>query len=160
MKKTRRTVISLVTATLAMLATAGAATAEVETARSATVLGRAEIDTHDPYTVFEFSVHAKGNGRSGEGVVWITHHNDDQIAWMVARVDCVRAEGSVAVVTAVVSDTQDFPPASPGEHIALAVRDNGSQDTMSFASREQVRKCHTSEEPDYPITRGDFRFLN
>jgi hypothetical protein len=163
MKKTQRAVISLVTATFAMLATAGAATSEVETPRRVAVLGQAEIDTIDPYSVFEFSVHAQGNGRSGEGVVWMTHHNDEQIAWMVARVDCVRADGPVAVVTAVVSDAQDFPPASVGEHIAVAVRDNstqGTQDTMSFASREQVTKCRTSVAPDYPVTRGDFRVLN
>lgn len=160
MRKPQRTLISAVTATFAMLATAGAATSEVETARSASVLGHAEIEIVDPYSVFEFSVHAQGDGRSGTGVVWMTHHNDEQIAWMVARVDCVRVNGPVAVVTAVVSDTQDFPVASPGEHIALAVRDNGGQDAMSFASREQVTRCRTSVAPDYPVTRGDFRVLN
>ncbi|WP_143101862.1 hypothetical protein [Amycolatopsis marina] len=144
---------------VAMLAMAGAASSEAETSRNVAVLGHAEIDTHDPYSVFGFTVHAQGNGRSGKGVVWMSHHNDEQIAWMVARVDCVRTKGKVAVVTAVVSDAQDFPPARPGESIALAVRDNGSQDTLSFASREQATRCHTAQEPDHPITRGDFRIL-
>lgn len=159
MNKTWRTVICMLTAVFAMLATAGAAASDAEATRSVAVLGKAEIDTHDPYSVFEFSLHARGDGRSGEGVMWMSHHNDELVGWMVARVDCVRSKGRLVVVTAVVSDAQDFAPAVPGDPIALTVRDNGGQDTLSFASREQVTTCHMSREPEFPITRGDFRVL-
>ncbi|OLF17423.1 hypothetical protein BU204_11655 [Actinophytocola xanthii] len=151
--------LGTLTAALAMLTTTGAATADVEAAPSVAVLGSAEKEIHDPYSVFEFSVHARGDGRSGEGVLWMSHHNDELVGWMVARVDCVRSVGSRAVVTAVVSDAQDFAPAAPGDSIALTVRDNGGQDTLSVASREQVTTCHMSREQEFPVTRGDFRIL-
>ncbi|WP_158892114.1 hypothetical protein [Amycolatopsis anabasis] len=154
MKKTAKTAICLA---IALLATAGAATAEAGAARGGSVLGNAEIDTHNPESVFEFSVHAQGDGRSGRGVVWMSHHNDERIGWMVARVDCVRVEGPVGVVTAVVSDAEDFAVASPGEPIALTVRDNGTKDAISFTSPEQVKRCHGAREPGREITRGDFR---
>jgi hypothetical protein len=159
MNKTGRTVIGTLTAAIAMLATGGAVAADVEAAPHVAVLGSAEFETHDPYSVFEFSVHARGDGRSGEGVLWMSHHNDELVGWMVARVDCVRSVGPRAVVTAVVSDAQDFAPAVPGDRIALTVRDNGDQDTLSFASREQVTTCHMSREREFPITSGDFRVL-
>ncbi|OLF13481.1 hypothetical protein BU204_27175 [Actinophytocola xanthii] len=151
--------IGTLTAALAMLGTTGAATATVQAAPHVAVLGSAKFDTHDPYSVFEFSVHARGDGRSGTGVLWMSHHNDESVGWMVARVDCVRPVGARAVVTAVVSDAQDFAPAAPGDRVALTVRDNGVKDTLSVASREQVRTCHMSPEPEFPITRGDFRVL-
>jgi hypothetical protein len=142
-------------AAAALLSTAG--TAGAATTGTASVLGHAEIDTQDPASTFEFSVHAQGNGRSGQGVVWMSHHDDTRIGWMVARVDCVRVVGSLGIVTGVVSDAQNFAVASPGEPIALTVRDNGTADTLSFASREQAQRCHRSPDQETQVSRGDFR---
>lgn len=145
--------ICLLGVTAFALSTVG--TAAAAPARGS-VLGSAEIELSDPYSVFEFSVHAQGDGRSGQGVVWLAHHDDQHVAWMVARVDCVRVAGSVGVVTGVVSDAQDFAVAAPGDPIALTVRD-GAKDSVSFASGEDARKCGRSPAPAHEITRGDFR---
>lgn len=155
-----RALVNVMAAAGMILVTAGSAAADVETAQRASVLGTAEIHTHDPHSVFEFSVHAWGDGRSGTGAVWLSHHDDEQIGWLVARVDCVRVTGSLGVVTAVVSDAQDFSGAAPGDPIALAVRDhdtNGTRDSLRFAAREQAEKCHTPETTEHEISRGDFR---
>lgn len=145
--------MGLIGATAAILATA--APADGEATRRVSVLGHAEIDTHNPNSVFEFSIHATGRGRSSSGVVWVSHHDDTRIGWMVARVNCVRVIGKIGVVTAVVSDAQDFAIAAPGDPIALTVRDNSTGDTISVASRHQVRECHMSRTPAHEIDRGD-----
>ncbi|AXB47002.1 hypothetical protein A4R43_34925 [Amycolatopsis albispora] len=147
--------IGLLGATALLLATVG--TAAAAPARDVSVLGNAEVELQDPYSVFEFSVHAHGNGHSGQGVLWLAHRDDERIGWMVARIDCVRVAGSLGVVTGVVSDAQDFAVASPGEPIALTVRDDGTKDGVSFASREEVTRCGKSPVPLHPITSGDFR---
>ncbi|MBN6036554.1 hypothetical protein [Amycolatopsis sp. 195334CR] len=150
----KRALITLLGATALALSTVGTAAA----ATGGSVLGGAEIELTDPYSVFEFSVHASGDGRAGQGVVWLAHRDDQRIGWMVARVDCVRVTGSLGVVTGVVSDAQDFAVAAPGDPIALTVRD-GAKDSISFASREEARKCGRSPAPAHEITRGDFRVL-
>ncbi|QFU93761.1 hypothetical protein [Amycolatopsis sp. YIM 10] len=150
----RKLTIGLLGATALVLSTVG--TAAAAPAPGGSVLGSAEIELTDPYSVFEFSVHARGDGRSGQGVVWLAHRDDQQIGWMVARVDCVRVTGSLGVVTGVVSDAQDFAVAAPGDPIALTVRD-GATDSVSFASREEARKCGRSTAQPHEITRGDFR---
>lgn len=156
MNKTRKTLISLTGAAAVLVATAGAAPADVETGRTVSVLGTAAIDITTPESTFEISVHARGDGRSGAGVIWISHHNDEVIGWMVARVDCVRIDGGLGVVTAVVSDAEDFAVAGPGDQVALTVRDSGTKDRASFASREQAAKCQKSRDQEFEITRGDF----
>ncbi|WP_156050764.1 hypothetical protein [Allokutzneria albata] len=148
MRKTTRAFPGMATALITMLTVAMPATA----GNTASVVGRAEIDTHDPVSTFEFTVHA----RAGRGVVWIAHHDDEQIGWLVARVDCVRVTGGIGVVTAIVSDAQDFSGATPGDPISLTVRDDRAGDRLGFASREQVRRCH-GLEPTHGITRGDLR---
>lgn len=158
MTKTMQAAIGVIGAAAAVLALAApAAQADSESARHVSVLGHAEIDTHNPDSVFEISIHATGRGRSASGVVWMSHHNDARIGWMVARVDCVRVLGKVGVVTAVVSDAQDFAVAAPGDPIALTVRDNPTLDSMRFASRHQAQQCRIPRTPEQEITRGDFR---
>lgn len=160
MNNTCKTVTALVTAMASILATTSTATAEGETTRDVSVLGTAAIAIPVPASVFEISVHARGDNHSGTGVFWMSHHNDERIGWMVARVDCVRTEGRVGIVTAVVSDAQDFAVASPGDPIALTVRDNGRHDIVSFASREQVTRCQMPRTDEIRITSGDLRVGN
>lgn len=120
------------------------------------VVGSAEIDTVDVPSTFDFRVQARGDGRSGSGVIILTHHNETMISWAVARVDCVRRYGrSVVVVTGVVGDAQDFAAAGPGDPISLSVRD-GSPDLIGFGSGDGVRPCR-GPLPDRPVDRGDFR---
>ncbi|MEV6909945.1 hypothetical protein [Amycolatopsis sp. NPDC051071] len=156
MNKTRKVLVTLSMAAVTLLG-AGAA-ADAAPGRTVSMTGRAELDTQDPLTTFEFMVHAKGNGRTGDGVVWMAHHVGDQLAWLVARVDCVRVEGNVGTVTATVTDAEAFTGAVPGDPISLTVRDNGTKDVIAFGSREQVeRKCQAAAGQALEITRGDFR---
>lgn len=128
-------------------------TAEAGT-RSVSVVGYAAIDIPEPASTFDFRVHARGNGRSGEGVVWLSHHDDTRIAWAVARVDCVRRIGRVVIITGVVGDAQDFAAAEPGDAISLSVRDGGP-DQIGFVSGDEVTRCH-GLVPERAIDRGDF----
>ncbi|GAB3479297.1 hypothetical protein GCM10027521_14240 [Amycolatopsis cihanbeyliensis] len=153
----RKAAIGMSVAAIAMLGTAAAATAGAEVSRNVSVLGRAEIDTHDPASVFDISVHAWGNGHSGKGVIWMSHHYAEQVGWLVARVDCVRSEGPLGIVTAVVADAQDFAGITPRDPINLTVRDNGTKDSLAFASGEQVKRCHRSRTREHEIARGDFQ---
>lgn len=141
------------------LATAVALLAFTPTAEAATstvsVIGEAEIAIPEPASTFDFRVHASGDGHSGTGVIWLSHHNDTRIGWAVARVDCVRRHGQVAILTGVVGDAQDFAVAGPGDPISLTIRD-GAPDMLGFASREQVTRCQ-GPKPGQPITTGDFR---
>ena len=116
---------------------AQAASPQPSGGRPLSVIGAAEIDTVEPPSTFDFRVQAGGDGRSGSGVIFLTHHNDNQISWAVARVDCVRRYGRDVVVTGVVGDTQDFAVADPGDRVSVAVRD-GSPDSLGFGSRDQV----------------------
>ncbi len=154
MTKTRKILVSLSVAAITLSGTAAAAAHP----RSSSITGRAELDTRDPLTTFEFTIHAEGNGRTGEGVVWMAHHVSGEIGWLVARVDCVRVDGATATVTGVVTDAGDFTGAGPGDPISLTVRDNGTKDVIAFGSREQVqRKCQAAAGRSAEITRGDFR---
>lgn len=142
------------------LATAAALLTFTSTAHAGTqpasVVGSAEVDTDTvPVTTFDIRLHAHGDGRSGNGVIWLTHHDDTRIAWAVARVDCVRRQGATVVVTGVVGDAQDFAVAGPGDPVSVTVRD-GDPDLVGLASREQVTRCH-GPRPTSPVTRGDFR---
>lgn len=143
-----------------MLSLSHVASAALQAAapRPVSVVGVAEVDTDTvPVTTFDIQVHARGDGRSGEGVIWLTHRDDTRIAWAVARVDCVRRQGGTVMVTGVVGDAEDFAIAAPGDRISVSVRD-GDPDLIGVGSREQVTHCH-GPLPTATVTRGDFRIV-
>lgn len=147
----------LLAAIAALLALAPTAVATPSVADAATgavsVVGTGYVDLTDPPTTFEFQVHAHGDGRTGRGVLWLTHSNDDLISWAVARVDCVRRHGRAVVVTGRVDDAQDFA-VGPGDPISVSVRD-GDPDLIGFGSGNQVRPC-LGPPPNQAVSRGDF----
>jgi hypothetical protein len=134
---------------------AQAAPDQASSGRPVSVIGAAEIDTVEPPATFDFRVQASGDGRTGSGVIFLTHHDDARISWAVARVDCVRRSGRDVVVTGVVGDAQDFAVAGPGDRVSVSVRD-GSPDRLGFGSRDQVTRCR-GPLPDRAVDRGDFR---
>ncbi|MFC0105126.1 hypothetical protein [Kibdelosporangium aridum] len=114
------------------------------------VVGYAQIDTAtEPVTVFEFAVDA----RDDRGVVWIAHRGDTQMGWLVARVDCVRTDDQVGVVTGVVSAPHDVP-AVRGDRIAVTVRDSVI-DRISVGP--STGRCHAGPAQELAVSRGDFR---
>ncbi|WP_409497202.1 hypothetical protein [Amycolatopsis sp. cmx-11-12] len=156
MNKMKKALAGVSVAVVALVGTGAAAVAE--SARTVSMTGRAELDTQNPLTTFEFTVHAKGNGRTGEGVLWMAHHVHGGLSWLVARVDCVRVEGAVGTLTGVVTDAEAFTGAVAGDPVSLTVRDNGTKDLVAFGSREQVtRRCAPAAGQAMEITRGDFQ---
>ena len=123
--------------------------------RPVSVIGAAELDTAEPPTTFDFRVQATGDGRTGHGLIFLTHHDQTRISWAVARVDCVRRYGRAVVVTGVVGDAQDYAVAGPGDRVSLSVRD-GAPDLIGFGFRDQVRRCR-GPLPDRQVDRGAFR---
>ncbi|RJQ79464.1 hypothetical protein D5S17_10675 [Pseudonocardiaceae bacterium YIM PH 21723] len=120
-------------------------------------MGQAELDIHDPDSVFRYAVRARGDGRTGDGVLWISHHHGAQFSWLVAAVTCVRGTGSTAAVTAKVIDSRDMPIAAPGVPIAFTVRDNGTKDRISVTFGQSVHRCDTATGDEAEISRGDFQ---
>lgn len=152
----RRTSVALAATTIALLATTVTTTTATAAPTPVSVLGTARIDTGNPATgVFDVFVHGHGDGRSGTGVVWMSHHNDELVGWMVVRVDCVRKAGRVGIVTGVVSDAQDFL-AGPGDRISLTVDDRRPRDRIGFAAQGEAQRCR-GPRADGEITGGDLR---
>lgn len=158
MNKTKKALLGLSMAAVALLGTGTAASAETGAKRAVSLTGHGELDTQNPLTTFEFTVHARGNGHTGEGVLWMAHHVGGGMSWLVARVDCVRVDGAVGTVTGVAVDAEAFSGVEAGDPISFTVRDNGTKDLVAFGSRDQVhRKCQAAAGQATEITRGDFR---
>lgn len=140
-----------------LMLTPTAAAGSPASPRQVSVLGWSAIDIAEPMSTFDFRVHARGDGRTGSGVVWLSHHDDSRIGWAVARVECVRKFGPIVVVTGVVGDAQDFV-VGPGAQISLSVRD-GAPDMIGFGSGDPVKRCG-GPRPEQVISRGDFTIAN
>lgn len=118
------------------------------------MIGTAEVHTQNPVTTFDFRIQATGDGRTGTGVIFLTHHDDHQISWAVARVDCVRRHGRTVAVTGVVGDAQSFAAVGPGDRVGLTVRD-GRPDLIGVAFQDGASRC-SGPAPDRPVDEGDF----
>ncbi|GAB3765602.1 hypothetical protein [Microlunatus parietis] len=142
--------ILITAAVLAALTPGAAAAVPPET----TVIGTAEIRIEQPASTFDFRVQATGDGRSGTGVIFLTHHDDREISWAVARVDCVRWHGRTVTVTGVVGDAENYAVARPGDRVSLSIRD-GRPDLIGAAFQDEAHRCR-GPVPNQPVDEGDF----
>lgn len=187
MKQTRRTVIGSVSAAVAVLALAGAATAEAGTGAvnatdtfSASVRGWARLDwfgtpNNDLQVTVDAHAEYTANSRPFPTDAWgtarIYHRFDDEngnpigTAWADLRVDCVTVGGPTATITAMAVRTSPDLASWRDKRIGVSIYNagrGGGQSRVGLSGvTEQNEPLLTpcmAPAATFPTTAGGYRF--
>ncbi|MGO1053285.1 hypothetical protein [Crossiella sp. CA198] len=119
---------------------------------AASVSGTALIHMHDPESVFEVTVAARGDA----GTIRVAHHFQGESGWLTGTVDCVRTGGPVGVVTGKVDQVHRIGWLKPGDRFSLSVYDHGRRDRIGMAWQAEAAHC-LGPAPDRAITGGNLK---
>ncbi|GAA2779523.1 hypothetical protein GCM10010452_04030 [Crossiella cryophila] len=118
----------------------------------ASVQGTALIQVHNPDSVFEVTVDARGDA----GTIRFEHRFQGESGWATGIVDCVRTGGPVGVVTGKVDRVHRIGWLKPGDRFSLSVYDHGRRDRIGMAWQQEAAHC-LGPAPDRAITGGNLK---